>query len=66
MKKLAAGFRELGLGTIVGWRALRWIIFTIGCGLVDGSFYRPALPGVCKIAFTGVKTWTVYRCSPEM
>lgn len=36
----AAGFAELGLGTIVGTPTYRWIIFTSGKGLVDGSFYR--------------------------
>lgn len=36
----AAGFKQLGLGTIVGTETYRWIIFTSGKGLVDGSFYR--------------------------
>lgn len=36
----AAGFQELGLGTIVGTPTYRWIIFTSGKRLVDGSFYR--------------------------
>lgn len=36
----AAGFKELGLGTIVGTETYRWIIFTSGKSLVDGSFYR--------------------------
>jgi len=36
----AAGFKELGLGTVVGTETYRWIIFTSGKGLVDGSFYR--------------------------
>ena len=36
----AAGFKQLGLGTIVGTETYRWIIFTTGNGLVDGSFYR--------------------------
>lgn len=35
-----AGFKELGLGTIIGTETYRWIIFTSGNGLVDGSFYR--------------------------
>jgi tricorn protease len=30
----------LGLGTIIGTETYRWIIFTSGAGLVDGSFYR--------------------------
>lgn len=36
----AAGFKELGLGTIVGTETYRWIIFTSGKSLIDGSFYR--------------------------
>ncbi|TXD56222.1 peptidase S41 [Polaribacter sp. IC066] len=36
----AAGFKELGLGTIVGTETYRWIIFTTGKSLVDGSYYR--------------------------
>lgn len=36
----AAGFKALGLGTIIGTETYRWIIFTSGKGLVDGSFYR--------------------------
>ncbi len=36
----AAGFKELGLGTIVGTETYRWIIFTTSSGLVDGSSYR--------------------------
>lgn len=36
----AQGFKELGLGTIIGTETYRWIIFTSGKGLVDGSFYR--------------------------
>ena len=36
----AAGFKELGLGKIIGTETYRWIIFTSGSSLVDGSFYR--------------------------
>lgn len=36
----ATGFKELGLGTIIGTETYRWIIFTSGASLVDGSFYR--------------------------
>ena len=39
----SAGFKALKLGTIIGTETYRWIIFTSGKGLVDGSFYR--LPG---------------------
>lgn len=35
-----AGFKELGLGTVIGTETYRWIIFTSGKGLVDGSSYR--------------------------
>jgi len=36
----AAGFKALGLGKIIGTETYRWIIFTTGKGLVDGSYYR--------------------------
>ena len=36
----AAGFKELGLGPVIGTETYRWIIFTSGKGLVDGSYYR--------------------------
>ena len=36
----AVGFKELKLGKIIGTETYRWIIFTSGKGLVDGSFYR--------------------------
>ncbi len=36
----AAGFKALKLGTIVGTETYRWLIFTSGKGLVDGSYYR--------------------------
>ncbi|HBX66469.1 MAG TPA: peptidase S41, partial [Balneolaceae bacterium] len=42
----AAGFKALNLGTIVGTETYRWIIFTSGKGLVDGSFYRLPAWGV--------------------
>jgi tricorn protease len=34
------GFKRLGLGKIVGTETYKWIIFTSGKALVDGSFYR--------------------------
>ncbi len=37
------GFKQLKLGKIVGNETYRWIIFTSGAGMVDGSFVR--LPG---------------------
>ncbi|MDZ7806539.1 MAG: S41 family peptidase [Gracilimonas sp.] len=45
----AAGFKELGLGTVVGTETYRWIIFTSGKGLVDGSFYRLPSWGVYSL-----------------
>lgn len=36
----SAGFKELKLGTIIGNETYRWIIFTSGVGLVDGSSIR--------------------------
>ncbi len=36
----AEGFKALKLGKIVGMPTYRWIIFTSGAGLVDGSFVR--------------------------
>jgi tricorn protease len=36
----SAGFKALKLGQIIGTETYRWIIFTSGKGLVDGSFYR--------------------------
>jgi tricorn protease len=36
----AAGFRQLGLGKLLGTETYRWIIFTSGKPLVDGSFVR--------------------------
>ncbi|MFO7617604.1 MAG: S41 family peptidase [Bacteroidales bacterium] len=36
----SAGFKQLGLGKIIGTETYRWIIFTSGKGLVDGSSYR--------------------------
>lgn len=36
----SAGFKELGLGKIIGTETYRWIIFTSSKGLVDGSYYR--------------------------
>lgn len=55
----AAGFKELGLGTVMGMETYRWIIFTSGRGLVDGSFYRLPSWGVYtfegeNLEFTGV------------
>ncbi|MFW5725114.1 MAG: S41 family peptidase [Bacteroidota bacterium] len=36
----AEGFRQLGLGQIIGIETYRWIIFTSGKSFVDGSFVR--------------------------
>ncbi len=37
---MGSGFKELKLGKIVGTETYRWIIFTSGKSLVDGSYYR--------------------------
>ena len=47
----AAGFKELGLGTVIGMPTYRWIIFTSGKSLVDGSGYR--LPSWGVYTFDG-------------
>lgn len=47
----AAGFKELKLGKIIGTETYRWIIFTSGKSLVDGSFYR--LPSWGCYTFSG-------------
>jgi tricorn protease len=47
----AAGFKELGLGRVVGMETYRWIIFTSGRSLVDGSSYR--LPAWGVYSFDG-------------
>jgi len=36
----SAGFKALKLGTIIGTETYRWLIFTSGKDLVDGSYYR--------------------------
>ncbi|MCB9087101.1 MAG: PD40 domain-containing protein [Calditrichae bacterium] len=36
----ANGFKTLKLGKVIGTETYRWIIFTTGKGLVDGSYYR--------------------------
>ncbi|HOI29208.1 MAG TPA: S41 family peptidase [Melioribacteraceae bacterium] len=47
----SAGFKELKLGTVIGTETYRWIIFTSGKSLVDGSFYR--LPSWGCYTFAG-------------
>ena len=37
---MAQGFKQLGLGTIIGTNTYGWVIFTSGTSLVDGSSYR--------------------------
>jgi tricorn protease len=54
-----AGFKELGLGKVIGTETYRWIIFTSGAGLVDGSSYRLPAWGCYtldgdNLEFTGV------------
>jgi len=36
----ATGWKALELGPVIGTETYRWIIFTTGKSLVDGSFYR--------------------------
>ncbi len=36
----SAGFKELGLGKIIGTETYRWIIFTSAARLIDGSSVR--------------------------
>ncbi|PCJ97597.1 MAG: peptidase S41 [Flavobacteriaceae bacterium] len=36
----SAGFKALGLGKLIGTETYRWIVFTSGNRLVDGSSYR--------------------------
>ena len=36
----AAGFKALDLGRVIGTETYRWLIFTTGNSLVDGSYYR--------------------------
>jgi tricorn protease len=55
----AAGFKELKLGTIIGTETYRWLIFTTGIGLVDGSYHRMPSWGCYTLAgedieFSGV------------
>ena len=52
----AAGFKELGLGKIIGTETYRWIIFTSGKGLVDGSFYRLPAWGCYTLNGTNLET----------
>lgn len=42
----SAGFKELGLGKVIGTPTYRWIIFTSSKGLVDGSSFRVPAWGV--------------------
>ncbi|MCH8568929.1 MAG: peptidase S41 [Balneolales bacterium] len=46
-----AGLRQLEIGTVIGMPTYRWIIFTTGLSLVDGSFHR--LPAWGVYAFDG-------------
>lgn len=55
----SAGFKALNLGKIIGMPTYRWIIFTSGKSLVDGSFFRVPAWGVYtlegeNLEFTGV------------
>jgi tricorn protease len=55
----AEGFKRLGLGPVVGTETYRWIIFTSGKSMVDGSFCRLPAWGCYtldgdNLEFTGV------------
>lgn len=54
------GIKTLGLATIVGTETYRWIIFTTGAGLIDGTYLRLPAWGCYSLdgkdlEFTGVK-----------
>jgi Tol biopolymer transport system component len=55
----ANGFRELGLGKIVGNRTMGWIIFTSGDSLVDGSFIRRPTIGCYTLDGRDMELWGV-------
>lgn len=43
---VAAGFKQLKLGTVIGGQTYGWCIFTVSLQLVDGSTYRLPAWGV--------------------
>ena len=51
-----AGFKALKLGTVVGTETYRWLIFTSGKGLVDGSYYRLPCWGCYTVDGTDIET----------
>lgn len=55
----ANGYRELGIGKLVGRPTMGWIIFTWGTSLVDGSFIR--IPGLGCFTKSGrdMENWGV-------
>lgn len=55
----ANGYRELGIGKLVGRPTMGWIIFTWGTSLVDGSFLR--IPGLGCFTKSGrdMENWGV-------
>lgn len=53
------GFRELGLGKIVGVPTMGWIIFTSGQTLVDGSFIRTPHLGCFTMSGRDMENWGV-------
>jgi tricorn protease len=60
----AAGFNALDLGTIVGTESYRWIIFTSGKSLVDGSSYR--LPSWGVYTLNGENNLEMAGVSPDI
>ncbi len=57
------GFKELGLGKLIGTETYRLIIFTTSAGLVDGSSYR--LPSMGLLFIDG-KDLEMSGVSPDI
>lgn len=55
----ANGYRELGLGKIVGNTTMGWIIFTSGRALIDGSFIRTPHLGCFTMDGRDMENWGV-------
>jgi tricorn protease len=53
------GWRELGIGKIVGTPTMGWIIFTSGRPLVDGSFIRTPHLGCYTMQGRDMENWGV-------
>lgn len=55
----ANGFRELGLGKIIGTPTMGWIIFTSGRPLIDGSMFRVPHLGCYTLDGRDMENWGV-------